>query len=117
MIMSKKAHAIEPGGSDSPLQHAQRSELIRRDPEILERKPFLAGTRMGVHSLIGYWQTYRGDVDRILREFPHLTRAQVEAALTFYQEDESQRAEIDQILERNRASHAEGLARQQSRRN
>lgn len=93
---------------------ALRSEggQILRDPEVLEGKPFLAGTRMGVHSVIGYWQTYAGDVDRILREFPHLAREQIDAALAFYCEHESQRAEIDGILQQNRAAYEEGLANQ-----
>src|SRR4051794_31115620 len=76
----------------------QGGEMIIRNSEILEGKPYLAGTRMGVHTIVGYWRTYGGDVDRILREFPHLTRAQIDAALVFYGEDESQRAEIDEIL-------------------
>jgi uncharacterized protein (DUF433 family) len=87
-------------------------DVIARDPEILEGKPFLSGTRMGVHAVIGYWQTYGDDVDRILREFPHLTRGQLDAALAFYREDEDQRAEIDQILRQNRAAYEEGLALQ-----
>ena len=90
---------------------AEARELIVRDPEILEGKPFLAGTRMGVHSVIGYWQTYGGDADRILREFPHLTREQVEAALAFYRGDESHRHEIDEILWRNRLFYERRLAR------
>lgn len=91
---------------------APSGELICRDPEILEGKPFIAGTRMGVHSVIGYWQAYDGDLDRILREFPHLNREQLEAALAFYQDDENQRAEIDRILQTNRVSYEVGLARQ-----
>ena len=82
----------------------QGGEVIIRNSEILEGKPYLAGTRMGVHAVIGYWQAYRGDAERILREFPHLTRAQIDAALAFYRDDEGQRAEIDEILRRNRAS-------------
>src|SRR5438105_8451401 len=90
---------------------AQGGEAIIRNSDILEGKPYLAGTRMGVHAVVGYWQTYGGDVDRILREFPHLTREQIEAAMAFYR-DERHQAEIDAILRRNRASYREGLARQ-----
>ena len=68
---------------------ARSHELIVRDPEVLEGKPFLAGSRMGVHAVIGYWQTYSGDMDRILREFPHLTREQIHAALAFYRDHET----------------------------
>jgi len=99
--MSEKAQVVTQAGG-----------VVLRDPEILEGKPFLAGTRMGVHAVVGYWLTYGGDVDRILGEFPHLTRTQVEAALAFYREDEHQRREIDEILRRNRLSYELGLAAQ-----
>jgi uncharacterized protein (DUF433 family) len=90
----------------------QGGEVIIHNSEILEGKPYLAGTRTGVHAVVGYWQTYGGDVERILREFPHLSRAQLDAALAFCGEDESQRAEIDEILRRNRNGYEEGLAHQ-----
>lgn len=104
------------GGGRGSAGTAQSHELIIRDPEILEGKPFLAGSRMGVHAVIGYWQTYSGDVDRILREFPHLTREQIHAALAFYRDHESQREHIDETVRQNRVAYEKGLARQSSSR-
>jgi len=106
MTLKKEDANVVPGGADT-----LSGEVIARDPEILEGKPYLVGTRMGVHSLVGYWQTYAGDMERILREFPHLTREQIEAALAFY-EDASHRAEIDRILSLNRSPSGKDRARQ-----
>jgi uncharacterized protein (DUF433 family) len=68
---------------------------------------------MGVHSLIKLNQACQGDDERILREFPHLCREQIDAALEYYQ---VHRERIDAINEDNRRCYEEGLARQQATR-
>src|SRR5687768_2654137 len=102
--MSKRENGGRVPGGSALLQGA----LIVRDPHILEGKPFLAGTRMGIDAVIAYWQTYGGDVERILREFPHLTRDQILAAVAFYDSDETHREEIDGILRRNEEAYDRG---------
>lgn len=76
----------------------------------------VAGTRMGVDTIIGYHRAYGGDVDRILEEFPSLTREQVEAALSWYEAHDYHRAEIDALLKEHQSFYELGLARQRTKR-
>ena len=57
----------------------------------------IAGTRIGVHDVIGLLQTGE-TVDSIVTQcFPHLTRAQVYECLAYY---EDHRGEIDALVAR-----------------
>src|SRR4051794_17919651 len=84
--------------------------LIIRNSDVREGKPVLAGTRMGVHTIVGYYRIYDGDVGRILTEFPHVSREQVEAVLSWYQEDPGHRDEIDALLDEQYAFYDAALA-------
>lgn len=93
---------------------AEGKALILRDPEILEGKPFLRGTRMGVHSLIGYWQSHQGSYEHIIEDFPHLSRELIDAAVDFYGASPANKAEIDGILSANEAAYRRGLRAQRA---
>jgi uncharacterized protein (DUF433 family) len=97
-----------------PARKTESRGAVVRDPEVKGGKPVLAGTRMAVHTIVGYHRTYSGDVERILIEFPVLTRDQVEAALSWYQGDDGHRAEIDAILREQYAFYEAGLAAQRA---
>lgn len=53
--------------------------------------PIVAGTRLGVHDVVGLIVNGAG-VDDVVRSFPELTRAQVYECLAYY---EDHRGEID----------------------
>jgi uncharacterized protein (DUF433 family) len=58
---------------------------IISDPNIMVGQPVIEGTRITVN-LILEEISYGRSVDDILRDFPHLTRESVEAALNFARE-------------------------------
>jgi uncharacterized protein (DUF433 family) len=86
---------------------------IERNPKRCGGDPVLAGTRMGVHDIVSYWQLYEGDVQRVVDDFPHLTVGQVEAVLAWYRDHQE---EIDGILRRRREDHQRLLAETRARR-
>ncbi len=72
---------------------------VVRDREACWGLPSLAGTRIGVHHVVGYARAYRGDLTRVQREaLPDLSLEQIEAAMRWYGENV---AEIDAILEQS----------------
>lgn len=56
---------------------------ITTDPRIRGGRPIIAGTGVSVNRIVGWYQLGYSAED-IARELPHLTLAQVYAALTFY---------------------------------
>ena len=58
---------------------------IISDPEVMVGQPVIEGTRITVN-LILEEVSYGRTVDDILREYPHLTREGVQAALDFARE-------------------------------
>jgi uncharacterized protein (DUF433 family) len=70
---------------------------IVRKPEILSGEPIVAGTRVAVRAVVLMHRLYK-DVDGVQRAFPHLSRADIEEALHYY---ESHRAEIDRYISQN----------------
>lgn len=80
--------------------------LITRNPRRCGGAPTLAGTRIGVHDVVGYAQVYGGDLERVREEaLPDLSAEQIHAAMAWYAEH---REEIDTIL-RERQEHYESL--------
>jgi uncharacterized protein (DUF433 family) len=67
---------------------------IERRPDVQGGRPVIRGTRFPVNSIV---QNHRRglSVDEILREFPHLTPAQVYDALSYYYDH---REEIDREI-------------------
>jgi len=57
--------------------------LIDRDPSVRGGRPKLAGTGMTVTRIAG-WYKAGMTPEEIALEYPHLTLAQVHAALTYY---------------------------------
>jgi uncharacterized protein (DUF433 family) len=85
---------------------------IVRDPETCGGDPRIAGTRMPVHDIVSYWQLYRGDVQRIVDDFPYFTVEQIQAVLDWYHEH---REEIDEILRQRREDYQRLLAETRAR--
>jgi uncharacterized protein (DUF433 family) len=57
--------------------------LIDRDPKIRGGRPKIAGTGITVRRLAG-WYKMGMSPEQIAQEYPHLTLAQVDAALAYY---------------------------------
>jgi uncharacterized protein (DUF433 family) len=57
--------------------------LIDRDPKIRSGRPKIAGTGLTVSRIAGWYKTGMTPED-IALEYPHLTLAQVHAALAYY---------------------------------
>jgi uncharacterized protein (DUF433 family) len=57
--------------------------LIDRDPAIRGGRPKIAGTGLTVRRIVG-WYKMGMTPEEIALEYPHLTLAQVHAALTYY---------------------------------
>jgi prevent-host-death family protein len=71
--------------------------IVRR-PEISGGEPLIRGTRITVQHIVEQVQAGH-TVDTILAALPHLTPAQVYAALTYYYDHQ---AELDRLLEESR---------------
>jgi uncharacterized protein (DUF433 family) len=69
----------------------QIGSLIEASPEIRGGRPRIAGTGVTVRRIVG-WHQLGLSPEAIAAEVPHLTLAQVYAALTYYH---ANRAEID----------------------
>lgn len=81
--------------------------LIIRTPEIREGRPRIAGTGVTVRRIVG-WYKLGLTPEEIVGEIPHLTLAQVYAALAYYH---ANRDEIEQDIAEEEAI-AEQLALQ-----
>jgi uncharacterized protein (DUF433 family) len=65
-------------------------------------------TRTPVRTIVAKYRTHGGNVDTVMRNFPHLTETEIRAALAYY---ETQRVEVDADTERHqRALHALGAS-------
>jgi uncharacterized protein (DUF433 family) len=92
---------------------ASPSAEVVRDSERCGGAPTLAGTRTGVHDVISYARLYGGDLERVREEaLPHLSMAQVRAAMEFYA---THTDEIDQILRHRQEFYERGLAEARAR--
>lgn len=56
--------------------------LITKNPKILGGKPIISGTRMSVEVILEFLAGGM-EIKDILREFPFLTREQIEAAINY----------------------------------
>jgi uncharacterized protein (DUF433 family) len=68
--------------------------LIDRSPDVHSDRPKVAGTGVTVRRIAG-WYLQGCSPEEIVRKIPHLTLAQVHAALAYYH---ANRDEIDQDL-------------------
>jgi uncharacterized protein (DUF433 family) len=81
--------------------------LVVRSPDIREGRPRLAGTGVTVRRIVG-WYKLGLSPEEIADEIPHLSLAQVYAALAYYH---ANRVEIETDLAEE-ATYAEMVARQ-----
>jgi len=79
--------------------------LIERDPAIRNGRPKIAGTGLTVRRVVG-WYKMGMSPDEIAREYPHLTLAQVHAALAYYHANVEE-IESDIAQEQQAAAHWE----------
>jgi uncharacterized protein (DUF433 family) len=73
---------------------ATDSSYITRNPAVCSGQPVIAGTRTPVKSIVGYYKMGMS-VEEILEGLPHLSPAQVFAALSYYHDHQ---AEIEQDI-------------------
>jgi uncharacterized protein (DUF433 family) len=73
---------------------------ITRQSDIRGGSPIVAGTRIGVHDVVGLLQNGETVDSLVAQCFPHLTRAQVYECLAYY---EDHRGEIDVLVARQMA--------------
>jgi len=57
-------------------------EYIESTPDVLRGKPRIKGTRIPVSLILGYFAAGNA-VEKIMQEFPELTREQIAACLDF----------------------------------
>ena len=62
--------------------HTDMKDLITQDPNILGGKPIISGTRMSVEVILEFLAGGM-EIKEILKEYPFLTKAQVEAAVNY----------------------------------
>ena len=63
--------------------------LIDRDPRIRGGRPKIAGTGLTVMRIVGWYKTGMTP-DEIAQEYPHITLAQVHAALAYYHSNQEE---------------------------
>ena len=85
--------------------------LIERSPELRHNRPRIAGTGVSVRTVVGWYQLGMSP-DEIAGEMPHLSFAQVYAALAYYF---ANRQEIDQDIAAE-AAHVTDIERRHVRR-
>ena len=73
------------------------------------REPKIAGTGLGVWEVIRDYKALRGDRRKVLRAFPHLSAAGVQAALTYYGRYSE---DIDEAIADNAAAYEAGKVMQ-----
>lgn len=74
---------------------------ITRQSAVRGGNPIVAGTRIGVHDVIGLLQNGETVESLVVQCFPQLTRAQVYECLAYY---EDHRGEIDVLVARQMAA-------------
>ena len=76
----------------SQVESAIPNEFISQTPDICGGAPVIAGTRIRVSHIAFRYERERQSPDDIVHAYPHLTLAQVHAALSYYY---SHREDID----------------------
>lgn len=76
--------------------------LIDRDPGVRGGRPKVAGTGLTVRRVVGWYKTGLSP-EEIALEYPHLTLAQVQAALAYYH---ANREEIEADISQEEAASA-----------
>jgi uncharacterized protein (DUF433 family) len=71
----------------------------------------VSGTGLAVWEVVGGYKAVKGEAKSLKRWFPHLSTAQLKAAMLYYTKF---RPEIDAAIADDAAAHAEGRARQKA---
>ena len=79
----------------SRIESAVANEFISQTPNICGGAPVIAGTRIRVSHVAFRYERERQSPDDIVHAYPHLTLAQVHAALSYYY---SHREDIDKEI-------------------
>jgi uncharacterized protein (DUF433 family) len=98
--------------SDMPTSLATSREHIVSTPDTCGGKPRIAGSRIQVKHIAIMHERQRVSADEIVSEFPHLTLADVYAALAYYHD---YREVINAEIAADRAWYEEQKATQPSR--
>jgi uncharacterized protein (DUF433 family) len=77
---------------------AVQNRYITSDEKILSGEPIIKGTRTSVRAIVEMWRLGYAP-EEIPSHLPHLTLAEVFAALSYYSDNQ---AEINEYIERNR---------------
>lgn len=80
------------------MAHATTYEYITRRDDVLSGEPIIEGTRTPVRAVVETWRLGTPP-EEIPQDLPHLTLAQVFAALAYYSDHQD---EINTYIERNR---------------
>ena len=78
--------------------------LIMRSPEIRGGRPRIAGTGVTVQRIVG-WRRQGLSPEEIVEQIPHLTLAQVYAALAYYHANQD---EVERWIAHDEAEEARG---------
>ena len=96
-----------------------KTERIASNPEVCGGKPCIAGTRMRVQDIYVWHELQGQSADEIVSSFPHLTMADVYAALSYYWDhrDEIQRQmdEATAFVEQMKQKHSSPLQQKLAR--
>jgi uncharacterized protein (DUF433 family) len=78
--------------------HPKTFTRISRTPGVVGGEPVIAGTRTPVRTIVQYARIYQDNPAMLETVYPHLTRADIDEALAYY---EAHRAEIDRYIAKN----------------
>jgi len=92
---------IKPNQGETNSAIATEYAYITRADGIRGGNPIVAGTRIGVHDVVGLLQNGETVDSLIAQSFPDLSRAQVYECLAYY---EDHRGEIDLLVARQMAA-------------
>ena len=80
---------------------------IVRTPDVLHGKPRIGGTRIGVFTL-GVAAERGASIEDLLEDYPDLDRAQVEAAIDYYEDH----PELMDYIRTRKEAHKQAIAAQ-----
>ena len=84
--------------AEAEKSNATEYPRVTRTPGVCGGKPCVAGTRVRVQDVYE-WHAGGASVDKIIKQFPRLTRADVHAAMAYFWDHE---AEVRALMEENR---------------
>ena len=80
-----------------PAEKVEHTYIVRKEG-VCGGSAIIEGTRISINCIIGYWQKVGYTPEEIVRQFPHLTLAQVYDAISYYYDHKE---EIDEGVRLN----------------